>query len=170
MGDPNQPLTPEQSAHLASLPAKRMGSGALIRDGEGRVLLVEPTYKATWEIPGGAVERDESPRAACARELREELGLDLPVGRLLVVEWQGPEPDRTESVLHVYDGGTLPSLDGVRLPADELASCRFVAEPDLDEVLATRLSRRVRAALAALAEGVLVELEHGARVDRGPHR
>jgi 8-oxo-dGTP diphosphatase len=165
VGDPNQPLTPEQTAHVASLPAKRMGSGALIRDPAGRVLLVEPTYKATWEVPGGNVDRDESPRTACARELREELGLDLPVGRLLVVEWQGPEPDRAESVLHVYDGGTLDSLDDVRLPPDELASCRFVAEPDLDAVLATRLARRVRAALTALAEGVVVELDHGVRVD-----
>ena len=85
-GDPNQPLTAEQSAHLARLPAKRMGSGALIRDPAGRVLLVEPTYKATWEIPGGNVERDEAPRAACARELREELGLEIVLGRLLVVE------------------------------------------------------------------------------------
>ena len=165
--DPNAPLTPEQTAHVASLPGKRVGSGALIRDPQGRVLLVEPTYKATWEIPGGNVERDEAPRAACVRELREELGLDLPVGRLLVVEWQGPEPDRTESVLHVYDGGTLPSLDAVRLPLDELASAAFVAEPDLDAVLATRLARRVRAALQALAEGVLVELEHGVRADPG---
>ncbi len=163
--DPNAPLTPEHTAHVARLPAKRMGSGALIRDPQGRVLLVEPTYKATWEIPGGNVERDESPRQACSRELREELGLDLPVGRLLVVEWQGPEPGRTESVLHVYDGGTLDSLDGLRLPPDELASAAFVAEPDLDQVLATRLSRRVRAALTALAEGVLVELEDGVRVD-----
>lgn len=164
MGDPNQPLTPEQTVHLARLPAKRMGSGALIRDPEGRVLLVEPTYKATWEIPGGAVEGDESPRAACARELREELGLEIPVGRLLVVEWQGPEPDRTESLMHVYDGGTLASLDAVRLPPEELASAAFVAEPDLDSVLATRLARRVRAALAAVAEDVLVELEDGVRV------
>ena len=166
-GDPNQPLTAEQSAHLARLPAKRMGSGALIRDPEGRVLLVEPTYKATWEIPGGNVERDESPRSACARELREELGLEIVLGRLLVVEWQGPEPDRTESVMHVYDGGTLASLDAVRLPPEELASAAFVAAPDLDTGLAARLARRVRAALAAVSEGVLVELEHGVRVDPG---
>ena len=48
-------------------------------------------------------------------------------GRLLVVEWQGPEPDRTESLMHVYDGGTLASLDAVRLPPEELASAAFVA-------------------------------------------
>ena len=69
--------------------------------------------------------------------------------------------------MHVYDGGTLASLDAVRLTPEELASAAFVAEPDLDTVLATRLARRVRAALAAVSEGVLVELEHGVRVDPG---
>ena len=107
-------------------PAKRMGAGALIRDSAGRVLVVEPTYKDTWETPGGAVEADESPRQACQRELAEELGLDIPVGRMLCFEWQGPEPDRTESLMLVFDGGVLPDGATITLPADELASYRFV--------------------------------------------
>jgi 8-oxo-dGTP pyrophosphatase MutT (NUDIX family) len=138
-----------------------MGSGVLVRDAERRVLLVQPTYKPGWEIPGGAVEADESPRDAARREVREELGLDLPVGRLLCLEWQGPEPDRTESVMHVYDGGELPVDVVLVLPAEELASYAFVPEPDLDDHLVPRLARRVRAALRALEEGRLVELERG---------
>ena len=161
MTDPNAPGTPEFVAYRNSTPGKRMGAGALIRDAEGRVLLVEPTYKPSWEIPGGAVEADESLRAACERELREELGVDLVVGRMLVLEWQGPEPDRTESVMVVYDGGVLHDASRLRLPADELASYAFVAEPDLDSVLADRLARRVRAGLLAVADGTLHELEHG---------
>lgn len=151
----------EHVAHRNSRPGKRMGSGVLIRDVEGRVLLVEPTYKPGWEIPGGAVEADESPRAAARREVREELGIELEAGRLLCLEWQGPEPDRTESVMAVYDGGVLPIEAVLVLPAGELASCAFVAEADLDRLLAPRLARRVRAALRALDEGRLVELEDG---------
>ena len=48
----------------ATLPRKRMGAGVLLSDELGRVLLVEPTYKPSWEVPGGVVEADESPRAA----------------------------------------------------------------------------------------------------------
>lgn len=142
-----------------------MGAGALVRDDEGRVLVVEPTYKATWEIPGGSVEADESPRTACFREVEEELGLRRDVGRLLCVEWQGPEPDRTESLMFVYDGGVLADPSRIRLPADELASFRFVEPDELDALLVERLARRVRAALRALGDGGVAELENGVPVE-----
>ncbi len=158
------PDSTEQIAHRNSRPGKRMGAGALIRDESGRVLVVEPTYKDRWELPGGSVERNESPRAACERELAEELGLSLTVGRLLCLEWQGPEPDRTESVMLVFDGGVLPEDARIRLPADELASHRFVRADALDELMSARLARRTRAAVQAVTEGRVVELEHGIAV------
>lgn len=71
---------PEWVAYRNSRPTKRMGAGLLIRDSSGRILLVEPAYKPTWEVPGGVVELDECPRMACQREAAEELGLDLAVG------------------------------------------------------------------------------------------
>ena len=147
-----------------SRPAKRMGAGALILDERGRVLLVEPTSQDAWEIPGGSVEADESPRAACTRELEEELGLRREVGRLLCLEWQGPEPDRTESLMLVYDGGLVADPSTIRLAADELASYRFVEVGELDALLVERLARRVHAALGALAGGGVAELEHGVLV------
>jgi 8-oxo-dGTP diphosphatase len=150
-----------------SRPKKRMGAGVLVRDVDGRVLVVQPTYKTSWGLPGGGVEADESPRTACAREVEEELGLRLAVGRLLCLEWQGPEPDRSESVMFVYDGGVLADPTAIRLPADELASFRFVDPSELDRLLNERLARRARAALLAQATGRLVEMEHGVVLD--PH-
>jgi ADP-ribose pyrophosphatase YjhB (NUDIX family) len=52
-----------------------MAAGALLFDAADRILLVQPTYKRSWEIPGGVVEADESPHTAVCRELKEELGL-----------------------------------------------------------------------------------------------
>jgi 8-oxo-dGTP pyrophosphatase MutT (NUDIX family) len=146
------------AAWQATLPRKRMGAGVLVCDAEARVLLVEPTYKPDWEIPGGTIEVDESPRAGCVREVREELGLDLAVGRLLVFEWQPSAQDRTESLLFVYDGGVLPPDAEITMPADELASYRFVEPDDMDALVSPRLARRLRAAIAALADGSVAEL------------
>jgi 8-oxo-dGTP diphosphatase len=58
-------------------------------------LLVEPVYKDYWEIVGGCVEANESPRPGAAREVKEELGQTVVPGRLLVVDWVPP-------------GGTVP--------------------------------------------------------------
>lgn len=82
----------------ATLPRKRMGAAVYLTDEQARVLLVEPTYKPYWEIPGGAVEADESPYAAAIREVKEELGLMVRPGRLLVTDWVPARPDRTESL------------------------------------------------------------------------
>jgi 8-oxo-dGTP diphosphatase len=129
--------------------------------------VVEPTYKSTWEVPGGAVEADESPREACRRELAEELGLDISVGRLLVMEWQGPEPERTESLMFIYDGGVCRP-ESIALAMDELASCAFVEPHELDRYLVPRLARRMQAALLAAAENRLVEMEHGVLLADNP--
>jgi len=69
----------------------RVAAGVLFRDAQGRVLLVKPTYKDGWDIPGGYVEPGESPKQAARREVLEELGIEPPIGRLLVVDWAPPE-------------------------------------------------------------------------------
>ncbi|WP_405495010.1 NUDIX domain-containing protein [Nocardia sp. NBC_00511] len=80
----------ERAEYVAALPRKRMGAGALFVDELDRVLLVEPTYKDYWELPGGVVEANESPLAAAVREIDEELGLTVTLGRLLAVDWVPP--------------------------------------------------------------------------------
>ena len=47
------------------------------------LLILKPTYKSGWTIPGGVMEADgESPWEACQREVREETGLEVSRGRL----------------------------------------------------------------------------------------
>jgi ADP-ribose pyrophosphatase YjhB (NUDIX family) len=58
---------------------------ALISRGE-RILLgrrAAPPYARTWDLPGGFLEAGETPEQGLARELREELGVDASVGRLV---------------------------------------------------------------------------------------
>jgi hypothetical protein len=88
-------LPPDQ--YVASLARKRMAATAFFRDEEGRVLVVNPVYKPAWDLPGGAAEADESPHAACRREVAEELGLDRLPGRVLA-RWTGCRPGRSARI------------------------------------------------------------------------
>lgn len=156
--------------YYRSLPGKRIGAGLLCRDADDRVLLVQPTYKPTWELPGGVVEAGESPAACAAREVREELGVDLPVGRLLVVDWLPVRPPKTEGLMMQFDGGVVD--EGVtsrfHLPPDELSAWRWFGSEELDAVLPDYMARRTRLAVAAARSGATSYLEWGRPLGSAP--
>lgn len=82
---------------------KRVGVDALIRDEEGLLVLVDPSYKPGWDLPGGMVEANESPRAALHRELKEELGLEAQVRALLCVDHVSPDDPWNDALMFIYD-------------------------------------------------------------------
>ena len=139
-----------------------VAAGVLFFDDAGRILLVQPTYKDHWDIPGGYVETGETPAQAAAREVREELDIETPVGPLLVADW-APHPDEGDKLLLIFDGGTLTAdqLDRIRLQADELASYAFHDPAEAVSSLIPRLSRRVAAAIDAHQAGRTTYLECG---------
>jgi ADP-ribose pyrophosphatase YjhB (NUDIX family) len=124
----------------------RVAAGALIRDVDGRVLLVKPTYKDGWDIPGGYVEPGESPAQACGREVAEEIGLHRIPGRLLLVDW-APHPDEGDKLLFLFDGGTLGHADEAVPDQDEISEARFYEPAELSGLMPDRLSRRILTAL-----------------------
>jgi 8-oxo-dGTP diphosphatase len=136
----------------------RVAAGALFFDDAGRVLLVHPTYKDTWDIPGGYVERGESPAAACRRELQEELGLDRKPVRLLAVDW-APSEGEGDKLLFLFDCGDLgPDADRITLDNHELDRWMWVELPELDRYVIARIAKRVRATLDGNGSKYL---EHG---------
>jgi 8-oxo-dGTP pyrophosphatase MutT (NUDIX family) len=149
--------------YVRSLPRKRMAAGALFVNNASRILLVDPVYRDTWDLPGGAVEAEESPYAACRREVAEELGLDRPPGRILAVDWVPSRARRPEGLVVVYDGGMLRTveIDAITLPEDELSGFAFVAAEEVATRTTLLVGRRIAASLQAKAAGTVVSLEDG---------
>ncbi|WP_211336228.1 NUDIX domain-containing protein [Nocardia tenerifensis] len=151
---------------MAGLPRKRMAAGVLFRDGADRVLLVQPSYKPNFEIPGGAVEADESPWATAQREVREEIGCDYPLGRLLVVDYVRPQDSRPEGVVFVFDGGQLTEDDVAAMvfAESEIVSADFHTMAEARGKVKPLLADRLESALDAIRLGTTVICEQGRRI------
>ncbi|MFF4319884.1 NUDIX domain-containing protein [Streptomyces sp. NPDC001568] len=159
--------TDDYATYIASLPRVLAGAAALYRDAAGRVLLVEPNYREGWALPGGTIESDrgESPRTAARRESAEEIGIDVPLGRLLAVDWS-LGTGRPPLAAYLYDGGVLDAaqLASIRLQEEELLSWRLVEPGELTTYLLGSLGRRTEEAHRVLESGEgTVELENGRR-------
>ncbi len=119
----------------------------LLRDASGRLLVQRRAENGLlgglWEFPGGKIEGGETPGEACAREFREELGVEVAVG------------ERVARVDHAYTHFkvTLHAF-ACRLVAGEPRSAqglalRWVAPEALGELAFPRANRRILETLAA---------------------
>lgn len=157
---------PEKEFHVgiaARMPRKRAAAGVLMRDAYGRILFVDPIYKPFLDIPGGVVNENESPTEACRREVREELGIDLTPGRLLVVDWIPAHGVWGDGVMFIFDGGMVTSdqLAGIKLPDDELAAATVLSLADAAPRLKPSMARRLAVAVEAFDEGHPIYAEFG---------
>ncbi|HJQ48668.1 MAG TPA: NUDIX hydrolase [Amycolatopsis sp.] len=152
--------------YVRSLDRKRMSAGALFRDGDDRVLLVEPSYKAQWDIPGGAVDAGEAPWAAARREVREELGLDRVFSRLLVIDHVHDDGPLPEGIAFIFDGGSITAreVDAFDITDPEIISVALLPLNDAASLLKPSLTARLTAALRACHTGELALCDNGAPV------
>ncbi len=140
-----------------SRPARVMASGLVVRSTTGRVLLAELSYKPRWDVVGGVVEAGESVVAAARREALEEVGVELPVGDLLVVDSCAATGEREEITCFLLDGGVHDEslVESFTYPDGELVAAHWVDPASVPERCGPRIGRRLVAALDAQRTGRL---------------
>jgi 8-oxo-dGTP pyrophosphatase MutT (NUDIX family) len=171
MGDDDRPLyerDPEAwNASLAESNArqarKRVATDVIVRDRDDRLLLVNPTCKPDWDLPGGMAEANEAPIDAARRELREKLGLSVEIAALLCVDWVPPHGPWDDTVVLVFDGGTLSpdAIAALKIGDDELSDFRFCSPEQAAGLLRPCVWERAANALAALRAGGARYLHRG---------
>jgi 8-oxo-dGTP diphosphatase len=144
----------------AEFATPRLASGALFSDHD-KIFLVRKTYGNHWDIPGGYVDRGESPASACEREIREELGLTRTARRLLVHDW-APSDAEGDKILYLFDCGELGEDEKrIRFDGVEIDYAEWVAVGDLNRYVIPRLVHRLTAAYQAYKSDVTIYLEYG---------
>jgi ADP-ribose pyrophosphatase YjhB (NUDIX family) len=107
--------------------------GAIVADGQGRLLMIKRGHEpgaGLWSIPGGRIEPGESDAEAVVREMIEETGLTVEVGRLI---GRVQRPGLNGAVIDIRDyaatvtGGTLR-------PGDDAADARWVTPAELESL------------------------------------
>ncbi|WP_240192466.1 NUDIX hydrolase [Glycomyces sp. YM15] len=149
------------SEWLEGLPKHLAAAGALFTDTEGRVLVVKPNYRDHWLFVGGQLDEGETPEQACRREVKEEIGLDVELGGLLVIDWTQPIPSRPlPLIVFIFDGGTIDPAR-LRLDSDELSEFRFLPVEEALPLLSSNGRRRMPTALEAKRTGTTRYLSSG---------
>ncbi len=122
------------------------GAHVLATDGEGRILGVRTTYlDSGWMLPGGRVERSETPHGAAVRETQEETGLQVRLDRLVFIDARRPK-DVSFVFLGAVTGGELAPQLG------EIAEVGWLERAEI-EATSPRL-HRLLALIDEAGEGV----------------
>ncbi len=159
---PSVAMTEEAYGALRASAAVWAGTSVLITNQRGQVLIQRVTYRPTRLLPGGAVDKGESPAQGAARELKEELGVTATVTRGLAVDWVSPagravSPAMTfpGELLHVFDGGVWDEdqIAAIRPAPGEIEAVEFVEPADLPALMSPGDARRALSALRARISG-----------------
>lgn len=159
-----RPEAPDFGTVTVSASGKKISVGALVLDQQDRLLLVNPSYKERWDLPGGILERHEDPVSGLVREVREELGVDCRVGELRAVDYGSSDWEGAEVILLTFSA-TLTPADPARftLAPGELLEAAYVEVERAIGMVTPRMSDRLGVALGLVPPG-----PHGILVDRPP--
>ncbi|MFE4632555.1 NUDIX domain-containing protein [Streptomyces sp. NPDC056773] len=160
---PASPYTDSVRAYYAAQPSPLVAATGIVLDSRGRVLVLTTSYKTELELPGGTVTDTETPEEGLARELKEELDLSVPVGRLLAVDSRPPGPLGRSLVAHVHLVGPLTpeQTSAISFPDGEVTETHWLTPEEAYGALPARIAPRLRAALAALNSGSFAHLIDG---------
>lgn len=143
---------------------KRVIAHLLLTDPQGRVCILQTTFKPDFELPGGILEIGESPREGLLREVREELDHTVEIGRLLVVDWLAPYLGWEDAVELIFDAGTLSDPAALQPDGQEIAAVHWLPVDQAAARMASFARGRLQSAWSARAESQTFYLEAGTRI------
>ncbi len=132
----------------------KIGAFAIILNQEKEVLLCHRRDYDLWNLPGGGVEKGESPWKALIREVKEETGLDVVIERLHGVDSKPEKDDIVFSFVCVIKDGKIKLND----EADEI---KYFDADNLPKNTAPKHAIRIKDAVVGKNYGVIMKEQFG---------
>lgn len=111
----------------------KVAQKAIIKKADGQILLARDFRDPdTWELPGGRLNVDELPASGLARELYEELGVDVEVGNIVFARQFWHQADQANTLLLVYESTLKDESKDFSFGPDEIAEVKWITEQELD--------------------------------------
>lgn len=160
------PETHPNAEYYKAIPKKRMAAGVLLFNEENKILLVQPSYKNNWSIPGGITDANESPKQTAVRETKEEINIDLKLCKFLCVDYVLSKEKVDENLQFIFYGGILnkEQIKEIKIDKDEISDYKFVDTNEVADLLGGPeriLNRRLPQCLEALKNNTAIYLENG---------
>ena len=130
-------------------PNWKVSVNALIETSDG-ILLVKPSYKKGWDLPGGIVEFNESPVEGLRREVIEELGTSAEIGGLRCADYIHSDWERRPVIMLIFSA-TI-SINEVCIDGQELINWRIVSR----DVALDAVSKNMRIRLNRIWSNTLI--------------
>ncbi len=145
-------------------PRKPVSGAVLFVNESQEVLLLKPTYRDDWNLPGGVLEEHESPLDGAVRETKEEL--DLTINRtdlqLSSVDYRPAKNGLVDKLYFYFYGGALSeeAIQSISLQAEEVEEMRFVSLEEAKQLLSKWTYSQVSISLSSTNRAGLY-LENG---------
>jgi 8-oxo-dGTP diphosphatase len=76
--------------------------GLIFQDGKFLLIKERLRKRDIWDLPGGKIEYGETPQVALIREVKEELSIDVKVGKSVGVYWFVTENHQRQVICHTF--------------------------------------------------------------------
>ena len=154
----SQILTDQQ---YNNLPKKRSGASCIFVNENNEILIAKSPYKDYWTLPGGTIEENESPHTACAREVKEELGLENVPLSFVCVGYENTKGSG-ECYQFVFYGGVLNNsqISQIKLQTTEISKFKFIPRDQTHNYLKRITAERILKCLSAIEDGMVIYLEN----------
>lgn len=110
----------------------QVGQKALIKKGDAVLICRGPGSPERWDIPGGRIHKEEDPREALKREIHEELGVDVHVGKPFDVFVEQMTSAGHPRYFVLFEATLVDDNAEFTLADDEIAEVRWVRKDDVD--------------------------------------